>query len=146
MSDILIIQNARYEGPAVLGELLRLDGFDINTVLAKRERIPVIDSCAIVILGAPESANDDLPYLKEELNLIIESIRKNIPVLAYVWVPSSLQKHLGQRSTKEAGKKLAFIMIFNLIIRLTRSFSMTLRTLPRYFIGMEILLSFPITL
>src|SRR2546428_12630717 len=80
MSDILIIQNARYEGPAVLGELLRLDGFDISMVLEKRERIPAIDSCAIVILGAPESANDDLPYLKEELNLIIESVRKNIPV------------------------------------------------------------------
>src|SRR5947209_3851971 len=99
MSDILIIQNARYEGPAVLGELLRLDGFNISTVLAKRERIPAIDSCAIVILGAPESANDDLPYLKEELNLIIESIRKKIPVLGICLGSQIIEKSKNEVST-----------------------------------------------
>src|SRR2546422_869125 len=110
MSDILIIQNARYEGPAVLGELLRLDGFNISTVLAKRERIPAIDSCAIVILGAPESANDDLPYLKEELNLIIESIRKNIPVLGICLGSQLIAKAFGakvyQGSREEIAKKI----------------------------------------
>src|SRR2546428_12929892 len=78
MSDILIIQNARYEGPAVLGELLRADGFDTTTVLAKKEKIPAIEPRAIVILGAPESAKDDFPYFREEFNLIRELVRMNI--------------------------------------------------------------------
>ena len=108
MSDILIIQNARYEGPAVLGELLRLDGFNISTVLAKRERIPAIDSCAIVILGAPESANDDLPYLKEELNLIIESIRKNIPVLGICLGSQLIAKAFGAKVYQGSRKEIGF--------------------------------------
>ena len=33
------------------------------------------------ILGAPESVNDDLPYLIEEQKLIKNSVEKNIPVL-----------------------------------------------------------------
>src|SRR5256885_11755473 len=108
MSDILIIQSARYEGPAFLGELLRLDGFDISTVLAKRERIPAIDSRAIVILGAPESANDDLPYLKEELNLIIESVRKNIPVLGICLGSQLIAKAFGAKVYQGIRKEIGF--------------------------------------
>ena len=108
MSDILIIQNARYEGPAVLGELLRLDGFNISTVLAKRERIPAIDSCAIVILGAPESANDDLPHLNEEVNLIIESSRKNIPVLGICLGSQLIAKAFGAKVYQGSRKEIGF--------------------------------------
>ena len=108
MSDILIIQNARYEGPAVLGELLRADGFDTTTVLAKKEKIPAIEPRAIVILGAPESANDDFPYLREELNLIRESVRKNIPVLGICLGSQLIAKSLGARVYQGNRKEIGF--------------------------------------
>ena len=70
MSEFLVIQNTRIEGIGTLGELLKADGFGIKTILAKNEKIPEVKQDAIIILGAPESANDDLPYLKQEMDLI----------------------------------------------------------------------------
>lgn len=81
MSSVLIIQNNHSEGPAYLGELLKNDGFKINLINAKKDKIPKTPFSLIVILGAPESVNDDLKYLRDEENLIRDSVSKNIPVL-----------------------------------------------------------------
>ncbi len=81
MSDVLLIQNTRIEGSGYLGELLKNDGFEIKSVNAKHESLPKNNFSMIVILGAPESVNDDLPYLIEEQKLIKNSVEKNIPVL-----------------------------------------------------------------
>jgi len=81
MSNVLLIQNTKIEGSGHLGELLKNDGFEITSVNAKHESLPKTDFSMVVILGAPESANDDLPYLIEEQKLIKHSVEKNIPVL-----------------------------------------------------------------
>src|SRR5712692_2529145 len=108
MSDILIIQNSRYEGPAFLGELLKADGFNTTTVLAKKEKIPVMDPRAVVILGAPESANDDLVYLKEELNIIGELVRKKIPMLGICLGSQLIAKSFGARVYQGNRKEIGF--------------------------------------
>ena len=81
MSNVLLVQNTRIEGSGYLGELLQNDGFEITSVNAKHEKLPDRDFSLIVILGAPESANDDLEYLNAEQQLIKNSVEKNIPVL-----------------------------------------------------------------
>lgn len=81
MKDVLLVQNARVEGSGSLGDLIKNDGFKITSVYAKEEDIPKNNFNWVVILGAPESANDDLPYLKTEQKLIKDSVSKNIPVL-----------------------------------------------------------------
>ena len=81
MSDVLLIQNTRIEGSGYLGELLKEDGFDIRSVNAKHEKLPEKNFSLAVILGAPESANDDLLYLKAEQKLIRNYVEENIPVL-----------------------------------------------------------------
>ncbi|MBI3640403.1 MAG: gamma-glutamyl-gamma-aminobutyrate hydrolase family protein [Thaumarchaeota archaeon] len=81
MSDILVIQNAKHEGLSNLGKLLEEDGFKTSIIFAKKEKIPEINHSGVVILGAPESANDDLLYLKEEMKLIRNTVKKEIPLL-----------------------------------------------------------------
>ena len=81
MSDVLLVQNTRIEGSGYLGQLLSDDGFDITSVHAKHEEIPKKKFSFAVILGAPESANDDLPYLIEEQKLIKNYVENSIPVL-----------------------------------------------------------------
>ena len=81
MSEVLLIQNTRIEGSGHLGNLLSNDGFDILSVHAKHEEIPKKKFSFVVILGAPESANDDLPYLIEEQKLIKNCVENSIPVL-----------------------------------------------------------------
>ena len=70
MPSVLLVQNTRIEGSGYLGELLEEDGFEITSVNAKHEKLPEKDFSLVVILGAPESANDDLPYLQAEQELI----------------------------------------------------------------------------
>ena len=59
MSDVLLVQNTRIEGSGYLGDLLKADGHNITSVNAKHEQLPDKDFSLVVILGAPESANDD---------------------------------------------------------------------------------------
>ena len=81
MSDVLLVQNTKVEGSGYLGELLQNDGFDVTSVNAKHESLPDEKFSLVVILGAPESANDDLPYLRDEQQLIRNSVKDDVPVL-----------------------------------------------------------------
>ena len=81
MSDVLLVQNTRVEGSGYLGELLQNDGFDVTSVNAKHESLPDEKFSLVVILGAPESANDDLAYLRDEQQLIRNSVKDDVPVL-----------------------------------------------------------------
>ena len=108
MSEFLIIQNTKIEGIGALGDLLKSDGFDTRTVLAKNENIPDVKPKAIIILGAPESANDDLPYLRNELELIRDAVRKNIPVLGICLGSQLIAKAFGARVYKGQKKEIGF--------------------------------------
>ena len=107
MSDILVLQNARYEGLAGLGKLLEEDGFNTKIVFAKQEKIPDLDSSVIIILGASESANDDLPYLKKEMELVRQAVQKEVPVLGICLGSQLIAKAFGakvyQGTKKEIG-------------------------------------------
>jgi GMP synthase (glutamine-hydrolysing) len=108
MSEFLVIQNTEIEGIGVLGELLRKDNIDIKIIFAKNEEIPEIKPDAIIILGAPESANDDLPYLKKELEFIRRSVDKNIPVLGICLGSQLIAKAFGARVYKGPKKEIGF--------------------------------------
>lgn len=108
MSEFLVIQNTRIEGIGTLGDLLKADGFNIKTILAKSEKIPDVDYDTIIILGAPESANDDLPYLKQEIKLIQDSVKKDIPVLGICLGSQLVAKAFGARVYKGPRKEIGF--------------------------------------
>ena len=97
MSDVLLLQNTRIEGSGHLGQLLSDDGFDITSVHAKHEEIPKKHFSFAVILGAPESANDDLPYLIEEQKLIKNYVENSIPVLGICLGSQLIAKTFGKK-------------------------------------------------
>ncbi len=107
MSDILVIQNAKYEGLSGLGKLLEEDGFRTQIIFAKKEKIPEVNHSTVIILGAPESANDDLLYLKEEMKMIRNTVKKEIPLLGICLGSQLIAKSFGakvyQGNKKEIG-------------------------------------------
>ncbi len=116
MSDVLLIQNTRIEGSGYLGELLKNDGFDITSIDAKHEPLPTKDFELIVILGAPESVNDDLPYLLAEQNLIQNNVDKNVPVLGICLGSQLIAKTFGASVYAGSKKEIGFyhdLMISN---------------------------------
>ncbi len=108
MSEFLIIQNTRIEGIGTLGDLLKADGFSTKTILAKNEKIPETRYDGIIVLGAPESANDDLPYLKQEMGLICDSVKKDIPVLGICLGSQLIAKAFDARVYSGPRKEIGF--------------------------------------
>ena len=108
MSDVLLIQNTRIEGSGYLGELLSDDGFDITSIHAKHEAIPEKKFSLVVILGAPESANDDLSYLLNEQKLIKNSVDNEIPVLGICLGSQLIAKTFGAKVYKGPIKEIGF--------------------------------------
>ncbi len=108
MSDVLVVQNTGIEDSGYLGDLLKDDGFGITLVNAKHERIPDGDFSMVVILGAPASANDDLPYLQAEQRLVKDSIKVEIPVLGICLGSQIIAKTLGARVYAGPQKEIGF--------------------------------------
>jgi GMP synthase-like glutamine amidotransferase len=108
MPDILVVQNARLEGPGGLGKMLQSDGFGLDVVFAKKEKIPPLDHMMVMVLGAPESANDDLGYLKNEMSLIREASERNIPVLGVCLGSQLIAKAFGANVFPGPLKEIGF--------------------------------------
>ena len=108
MSNVLLVQNTRIEGSGYLGELLQNDGFEITSVNAKYEKLPDRDFSLIVILGAPESVNDDLEYLNAEQQLIKNSVENHIPVLGICLGSQLIAKTFGAKVYGGPKKEIGF--------------------------------------
>ena len=108
MSDVLLVQNTRTEGSGYLGTLLERDGFEITSVNAKHEKLPEKDFSLVVVLGAPESANDQLDYLMAEQELIRDSVEKDIPVLGICLGSQLIAKTFGARVYGGQRKEIGF--------------------------------------
>ena len=108
MSNVLLVQNTRIEGSGYLGDLLKSDGYDITSVNAKYEKLPDKDFSLVVILGAPESANDDLPYLQAEQQLIKKSVENNTPVLGICLGSQLIAKTFGAKVYPGPRKEIGF--------------------------------------
>jgi GMP synthase (glutamine-hydrolysing) len=108
MSKVLVIKNAGLEGPGTIGELLQSDGFELEIISAKRQKIPPLDHSMVLVLGAPESANDELQYLQDELTLIRNAVDKNIPTLGICLGSQLIAKAFGASVYPGPKKEVGF--------------------------------------
>ncbi len=108
MSDVLIVHNTRIEGSGYFGELLHNDGFHSDSVNAKYEKIPEKNYSMVVILGAPESANDNFSYLQEEQRLIKKTVDNDIPLLGICLGSQLIAKTFGGKVYPGPQKEIGF--------------------------------------
>jgi GMP synthase-like glutamine amidotransferase len=81
---ILILQQLSCEPPGLLSDILREEGWEMESVLVSDRAVPDTpeDYAGIIVMGGPMSANDThLDFIRAELNLLTRAIAADSPVL-----------------------------------------------------------------
>lgn len=109
--EILIVKNITREGPGLLEAELKESGIGYTVVdLNQGQSFPSVENYgAVVVLGGPDSANDENEKMENELARIREVIANNIPYLGICLGLQTLVKAAGGRVVKSPTKEIGFI-------------------------------------
>lgn len=81
--NVLIVKNITREGPGLLEIILREKSIPYTTVdLSQGESLPALKEYGVVVvLGGPDSANDDRPKMQQERAFVKQVLDQKIPYL-----------------------------------------------------------------
>jgi GMP synthase-like glutamine amidotransferase len=109
--EILIVKNMTREDQGLLEELLKDRGIGYTVVdLDQGQKFPPVENYgAVVVLGGPDSANDESEKMKSELVRISEVLSAKIPYLGICLGFQALVKASGGKVVKSPVKEVGFI-------------------------------------
>jgi len=109
--EILIIQNITREGPGLLEKELKEHNIGYTIVEFDQWQIfsPVENYRAIVVLGGPDSANDENEKMTKELKFIRDVIGAKIPYLGICLGLQVLVKAMSGKISKSPTKEVGFV-------------------------------------
>ncbi len=118
MKPVLIFRHVECEGPAYLADFL--DARHIPWKVVKVDKgDPVPDSpdqsSGLVFMGGPMSVNDDLPWVKQELELIRAAHAKKIPLLGHCLGGQLISKALGGSVTRNPVQEIGWFPLTPII-------------------------------
>ena len=108
--EILIVKNNTNEGPGMLENILQQRAIGYTIIdLDKGEHIPSVGEYkAVVVLGGPDSANDNNEKMRHELAAIKECIQLQKPYLGICLGLQTLVKAAGGQVMKSPVKEVGF--------------------------------------
>jgi GMP synthase (glutamine-hydrolysing) len=99
MSSVLVFRHSLFEPAGMIAEAMELRGIDWRYVdlweTSAREELLIEQAQAVVILGGSMSANDPLPWLRQQERYIVRAISSGAPVLGVCLGAQLLAKCLG---------------------------------------------------
>ena len=111
MLPVAIFRHAATEGPGYLAEFLDKHHIPWRLIAVDRgEAVPrsIADFSGLVFMGGPMSVNDDLPWIRQELDLIREAVSGNVPVLGHCLGGQLMSKALGAVVSKNKVKEIGW--------------------------------------
>lgn len=108
--EILIVKNITREGPGLLENLLKEKEVAYTIVdLDRGEEFPAAEKyAAVVVLGGPDSANDETEKMQSELARIKETTAVGIPYLGICLGLQTLVKALGGKVLRNPVREIGF--------------------------------------
>jgi GMP synthase (glutamine-hydrolysing) len=80
--QVLILKNDVVDPAGLLGTILEEHGITYREVDVEREALPAIDYEALVVMGGPQYANENLAYLVAEKALMRNALERSIPLFS----------------------------------------------------------------
>lgn len=111
MKEVLIVKNIFREGPGLIEEVLKERGIGFNIInLYQNQGFPTVEKYgAVVVLGGPDSANDESEKMRNELARIREAVEAKIPFLGICLGLQTLIKAAGGKVVKCQTKEIGFV-------------------------------------
>lgn len=108
--EILIVKNSTREGPGLLEDLLKERGINYTIVdLSQGQAFPPVKNyAAFIVLGGPDSANDENQKMRSELERIREARTARIPYLGICLGLQTLVRAAGGKVVRNPVKEIGF--------------------------------------
>lgn len=108
--NVLAFRHVPFEHLGLIGSSLKTHGISWSYVdLFANPVPPDWDSAdALIFLGGPMSANDDLPFIREELKIIERAVSASRPVLGICLGAQLIAKALGARVYRNRVKEIGW--------------------------------------
>jgi GMP synthase-like glutamine amidotransferase len=111
MKPVAIMRHAPTEGPGYFATYLEEHGIPWRLVKVDAgERLPrdAIDCSGLAFMGGPMSVNDDLPWIREALELIRRSVSHGVPVIGHCLGGQLMAKAMGGVVTRNPVKEIGW--------------------------------------
>ena len=111
---VFAFRHVPFEDLGLIRASLEERGISIEYADLFRPGAPVPDTtqaAGLIFMGGPMSANDDLPWLRQELQLISRAVERRQPVLGVCLGAQLIAKALGSRVYRNAVKEIGWFDI-----------------------------------
>ena len=98
MTDILILTHVDYCAPGHLATVLEQHGLDFTVLRTDLNQLDGYDldrPRAVAVMGGPMSVNDDLPWIRAEIDALRHFIRRDITLIGHCLGGQLIAKALG---------------------------------------------------
>lgn len=111
---INVLQHTPNEGPGMIQDWSQAHGHEMYIYHPYQfGYLPTADKTdMLIILGGPMSPNDDLPWIKQERELIAKMIEQDKPIFGACFGAQQIAKQLGYNITKAPAKEVGWAPVY----------------------------------
>ena len=113
----LVIQHLGIEPPALIGEVIESAGHTITTIhLDKGDSLPDSNKFdGFIIMGGPQSANDEIDYIRAELAWVKEALDRGFPMLGICLGAQIMARAAGAEVFKSQLRELGWHPVYHTV-------------------------------
>ncbi|NTU60361.1 MAG: type 1 glutamine amidotransferase [Deltaproteobacteria bacterium] len=114
MKPVLVFRHTPDDGPGYLARFLEREGVPYRVVRVDAgEPVPPgpEGAAGLALMGGPQSANDDLPWIPAVLDLLRRSVARGVPVLGHCLGGQLLARALGGAVGPSPAKEIGWLPV-----------------------------------